>query len=122
MKAIAHHVRQAVTVAVSGTDHTATFTPDGDIKGKVWYAVLVIPAYTNTVNTTLSVQDQNSVTIYTASAVAKNTTTVIVLPNSLTSATSPFPIMPGYTITLTTSGATGGTTPYTAYLSMWVEN
>ena len=112
-------VRESITVAVTGTSHTATYTKN--FRGMVKYAVLVIPDYTNTVNTTLSIVDANSNTIYTASAVAKNTTTVVVLPNSLTSTTSPFPIYPGYTITLTTGGATGGTTAYTAYLTLWID-
>jgi hypothetical protein len=115
------HVIQSISVAITGTGHTANFTTTGDISGKVWYAVLTIPDYTNTVNSTLTVQNQESRTIFTAAAVAKNTTTTIVYPGSAASTTTPFPIMPNYQFTITTGGATGGTSAYTVYLDMWIE-
>lgn len=114
-------IRESISVAVTGTSHTATFTK-ANIKGMVKYAVLKVPTYTNDVTTTLSIVDQYSQTIYTASAVNRTTTTVVVLPNSATATTSPFPIEAGYTLTLTLSSAAGGATAYTVYLTMWVED
>ncbi|MBU1307856.1 MAG: hypothetical protein KKF33_20320 [Alphaproteobacteria bacterium] len=114
-------IRQSISVAVTGTSHTATLTPTGDIKGMVRYATLKLPNYTNTVSTTLSVQDTDSQTVYTSSACTQNTTTVVVLPFSATSTTSPFPVMPYYTFTLTLGSAAGGATAYTVYLTMWIE-
>jgi len=111
--------RQSVTVAATGTSFTTTYNND-DVKGLVRYAVLKVPTYTNSVNTTLSIVDTYGQTIYTASAVAITTTTVVVLPYSTTSTTSPFPIEPGYVITLTLANV-AGTSGGTVYLTMWVE-
>lgn len=115
-----YQIKTSITVETTGTEFTTAYTND-DVQGKVWYAVLQIPAYTNTVNTTLTVDDQYDQQIYASSAVAKDSTTIVVLPHSGTSTTSPFPLMPGYTFKLTLGGAAGGTSDYTAYLTLWVE-
>lgn len=114
-------IRETISVAVTGTSHTSVYT-NQHARGIVKYAVLKVPTYTNDVTTTLSIVDQYSQTIYTASAVNRTTTTVVVLPNSATSTTSPFPIEAGYTITLTTSNVTGGATAYDVYLTLWIED
>lgn len=111
--------RQSVTIAARGTDHTATFTATGDIKGWVKLAVLTTPDYTNARTTTPSVQNVWDETVYTGAAQNENTEGITVLPNSSTSTTSPFYIEPGYTITMTTAdavGTGGGTVYWTLYI------
>lgn len=112
-------VRQSVTIAATGTSHTATFTPTGDIRGMVKLAVLTTPDYTTARTTTPSVQNVNGETVYTGAAQNEDTEAINVLPNSLTATTSPFYIEPGYTITMTTAdavGAGGGTVYWTLYI------
>lgn len=110
--------RVSVAVAATGTSFTSRYTND-DAKGMVKYAVLTVPTYTNDVTTTLSIVDTYSQTIYTSAAVSRTTSTAVVLPASGTSTTSPFPIEPGYTVTLTLANVAGNAV--TAYLTMWIE-
>ena len=89
-------------LAFGATDTTKSYT--FQCNGKVNHVLVEIPNFSNAVTTTVTVADENGVTIMSKSGLAKATNHVIDSTDDFDRA-----LAGTYTITLTLSGAPGGT-------------
>ena len=110
-----------VTIPTAATGTTFTYTvgatanakgAEDSCKGYVWYALMKIPNYTNTINTTWSYVNPEGETLYTTGTQTQNQT-VALTPNR--------PISPGCIFTITLSNVAGGTTALNVVLYLYVE-
>ena len=103
-------MRQKMTRVKLQSAFTATSTTDTQTINENAFVnniVITVPNFTNTVTTTVEIQDEEGSVLYTSGALNKNTTTTI---GGITAAKAgEVPVASGYKCVVTLSGVAGGT-------------
>jgi hypothetical protein len=94
-------IKQAFKFSSSATSATNVISENGEIT----QVVLVVPNYTNTINTTLTIYDPDGYALYTTGTKTQNAT--YVLATALASELEDIPVVFGSYATVTLSGITG---------------